>query len=95
MKKAMAQFGKVTHVPALCETCAKNSSRASMRLCEQCAKTHRVIALPTDVPTWEEIDKAAHGADGIGMFEYINGLMGRMFNQQRELAKLNARVRKS
>jgi glutamine synthetase adenylyltransferase len=83
---------KASEIPRLCETCAAKATRASVTLCGKCAQLFRVVYLPDDVRTWEEISRDAHGDNGAEIEELIKGLQVRIFNQQRELSKLNTRV---
>lgn len=76
-------------IPRLCDECAPKVTRACVVLCGKCAQLFRVIYLPDDVRAWEEIARDAHGDNGAAIEELIKGLQIRIFNQQRELSKLN------
>lgn len=73
----------------LCDACIKETTRESCALCAECAKHFRVIFLPSDIRSWSEIVRDAQTAEGAEAQEIIHGMMVRMFNQQRELARLN------
>lgn len=73
----------------LCDPCAARVTRASVVLCGSCAQRFRVIFLPDDVRTWEEISRDMHGDNGAAIEEFVKGLQIRICNQQRELSKLN------
>lgn len=76
----------------LCDECAPKATRASVVLCGKCAPLFRVIFLPDDVRTWEEISRDAYGDNGAAIEEFVKGLQIRIFNQQRELSALNKRM---
>lgn len=78
---------------ALCEQCAAAAKRDSVTLCEQCSANFRVIYLPSDVRAWAEIARDAGSPAGVDAQEMMHGLMIRMFNQQRELSRLNTIIR--
>jgi hypothetical protein len=87
----MTEQPPAVEIPHLCEACASTASRASVTLCSKCAQSFRVIFLHDDIRTWEEIARDAHGDNGAAMEEFVKGLQIRIWNQQRELSKLNAK----
>lgn len=78
-------------IETLCAECASNTTRRAIILCDQCATKFRVIYLPDSVRPWSDIAKDANN-DGVDTEELLKGVMVRMFNQQRELSKLNSRI---
>jgi hypothetical protein len=80
-------------IVALCEQCAASAVRESVTLCDACAKHFRVIYLPNDVRAWAEIARDANSPEGADAQEMMHGLMVRIFNQQRELSRLNTIIR--
>ncbi len=82
----------VESIDTLCDKCAASTARHSIVLCAQCATKFRVLYLPKEIRAWGDIAHEARSFSGVDAEELVRGLMVRVFNQQRELSKLNRRI---